>query len=106
MIVQVTSQCVVVAEPDDCLSLHVASNLPPHAVDEALRSSGLGRVGEGGQVMLDVVQLRDRAIAAGVTTDWPSHWDGMIEFASCKGWLSSDHSVVFAHLEADGGNSG
>ena len=100
MIVELGADGAVVREPDDCISLSVATALTGTDLDAALHTSGTGtRSADGDSVLLDVSVLHDRARAGASAPDWESRWTAMIEYAARKGWLSADGSAVQAHVE-------
>ena len=88
-----------ISEPDDCRRLHVATDLPPADVDAALRGTGIGRLGDTGDALLDVAELHSRARAVATAQSWDADWTAMIGYATTKGWVSDDGATVTAHVE-------
>jgi hypothetical protein len=97
--VAVTGAGVRVGAADDCTSLDVrtAPDLRP-SLDAALRQARLGQWDGGAEVDLQVVELRRRAVAEGVSAGWARRWDDMIGYAGRRGWLSADGTTVRAHV--------
>ena len=95
-----TAPEVRVAGVDDLARLHVAVGaLTPEEVDEALRSSGLGRLTDADTAVLDVAALRAAAESQATAADWGRQWDGMVEYARGKGWVGEDGTTLQAHVE-------
>jgi hypothetical protein len=95
----VTAESVVVGEPDDCTSLAVRAPgdcLP--VIDATLRRERLGSWDGGDEADIAVAELRRRASAGAVSTDWQMRWDAMIAYARRKSWLSTDGAMVRAHI--------
>ena len=91
---------VRVSSVDDLGRLHVAIGaLTTEEVDEALRSSGLGRLSDADTAVLDVAALRAAAESQATAADWARQWDGMVEYARGKGWVGEDGSTLQAHVE-------
>ncbi|WP_448614665.1 hypothetical protein [Modestobacter sp. URMC 112] len=91
---------VRVSSVDDLGRLHVAIGaLTTEEVDEALRSSGLGRLSDPDTAVLDVAALRAAAESQATAADWAGQWDGMVEYARGKGWVGEDGSTLQAHVE-------
>jgi hypothetical protein len=82
VIVQLDTGTVSIDEPDDCRRLHVATAPPPSDIDEVLRASGMGKLSETGEALLDETELRWRARAA--ATDWDDNWAAMIDYTTAK----------------------
>ena len=85
-----------------------AANLKALAVQVADRThlSALGDLGtvsqDGDHVWLSIESLRSAAaatLAADERAAWLDSYDGMIAFATSKGWTSPDGTAVRAHIE-------
>ena len=95
-----TAPEVRVSSVDDLGRLHVAVGaLTTEEADEALRSSGLGRLTDPDTAVLDVAALRTAAEAQATAGDWARQWDGMLEHAGGNGWLGDDGTTLRAHVE-------
>ena len=96
MFVEVTEGQCAVREAADLKSLSV------QAADRA-HLSALGALGQvdGDHVWLSIDALK-AAAAATVPDDersaWADGYDGMIAYATSKGWASADGSAVRAHI--------
>lgn len=100
MYVEVSSDGARVREPETLTSLSVrtAAGLGPAAVAAAL--AGLGLL-DGEHAWLGIEALRRAAGAAvpdGARAAWETGFDGMIAFATSKGWVAD--GAVRAHLES------
>lgn len=101
MFVEVDGNGAAVREPDvlTSLSVRVGRGVDDRAVAAAL--DGLGRL-DGSHVWLDVPALRDRAgslVGRDGRADWEAGFDGMIAYATSKGWVAD--GAVRAHLERE-----
>jgi hypothetical protein len=99
MYVAVTAAGLRVGDADDCTSLDVRT--PPEfrsSLDEALRHAGLGWWDGSAEADLQLTELRRRAVATGISAGWARRWDGMIDYAGHRGWLSADGATVRAHV--------
>lgn len=99
MYVDLSSGTAVVRKAEDLKSLSVVS---PGGVPDA---SALGQLGvvEGGHVWLSVSALRAAAAATVPEADrepWIGAFDGMIAYATSKGWTDESGTRVRAHVEA------
>lgn len=100
MIVRLDATSVSITEADDCRRLHVATTLAAPDIDDALRASGIGRRGDGGDALLDVARLHGLAKAAATADDWDDNWSAMIGYATTKGWVTDEGRTVAAHIES------
>ena len=97
IVIDLTESRVLLQDPTDFTRFSVAiegdGDLP-----EVIRESGLGRLKDDGEhVAVDPVALR--ALAGPAATDeWDEAFAGMREYASDKGWVEADGSIV-AHIE-------
>jgi hypothetical protein len=92
------------AHVDDLAHLHLAVGaLTTEEVDEALRAAGLGRMADDDTGLLDVAALRAATEPSATTPNWGQQWDGMVELARSKGWMSEDGATLRAHVEAAAG---
>ncbi len=98
MIIVVTGNNAIVKEGDDCSRLHVETDTGLEATDAALRAAELGRL-RGREAELDVESLRRAGFTSQQTQDWSQRWQGMLEYADTKGWLSSDRATLTAHIQ-------
>jgi hypothetical protein len=100
IIVDLTEERVILAEPDDFTRFSVAieGEGPTDAVAEIIAASGLGRLtSEGAQVAVDPVALR--ALAGSSTTNaWDEGFEKMCAYAASKGWVEADGAIL-AHIE-------
>lgn len=88
---------VSVREPDELGELAVrAPGLEEEDVSEALASAGCGSV-DNGHAWLKIHELRARAGAQ--PAEWVEAFEGMIDFARSRGWLTQDGERVQAHIE-------
>ena len=99
MYVELSDGAAHVRQADDLKSLSVRA--PGGVADPA----ALGDLGEpdGAHVWLSVSALRDAAAATvpeGDRAEWTRGFDGMIAYATSKGWTNEAGTHVRAHLEA------
>ena len=102
MIVELTQHAATILEADDLRRLHLTTDLPPDAVQEALTISRIGREFDGTRVVLLVEELHRRAAGAATIDNWEQRWEAMIDFARSHGWLTPDQTGVLAHVEKAG----
>lgn len=99
MFVDLRDGAAVVREAEVLTALSVVA---PDGVAEAAALGHLGRP-DGAHVWLSVAELRSAA-AATVSeherTDWLKGFDGMIAYATSKGWTDESGTHVRAHVEA------
>lgn len=69
------------------------------SIDNILREGALGSVVDT-HAYLDIEALRRRRVELGLIDD--DAYDGMIEYAAKKGWVSDDGGAVRAHIERVG----
>jgi len=99
MYVDLSSGAAVVCQADDLKSLSVVA--PGATVNPA----ALGDLGEadGGHVWLAIASLRESAAASMPEAErdaWTTGFDGMIAYATSKGWTNEAGTHVRAHVEA------
>lgn len=99
MIVELRSEGAEVVQADDLGRLHVSTDLPASAVQEALHVSGLGTLFDGERVVLLIAELRRRAAEASTARDWDRRWAAMIDFARAHAWTTDDGAGLLAHVE-------
>ena len=86
-------------EPEDCKAFHVqASGVAEGALDEVAAALGdWAAGGADGHVWVSVAAVR--AAAAGrVGPGWDADFDGMVAYASTKGWLNATGDSLQAHV--------
>ncbi|OYD70378.1 hypothetical protein [Rhodococcus sp. OK302] len=98
MIIRISDLEVTVHESDDLNRMHVESDSDHIAIDTALRSSGLGHLGEENSVVLDTAALRSRCTDP--TPDWERRWAAMMDYATKKGWTRDGGRSIVAHIES------
>jgi hypothetical protein len=83
------------------LSVHVVASSEGADLSAGLR--GLGVVAEDGAHVWLLIDALKAAAAATLPADQRSEWstgfDGMIAYATAKGWTSADGCSVRAHIE-------
>ena len=88
-------------EPENLKQFHVvhAGTGDDSLVATALEAAGVGRASPNANhvyVNVDAV----RSMAAGRVGDgWAQEFEGMLAYASSKGWLDANGSAVEAHIE-------
>ncbi len=103
MFVEIRNGAASVHEAADLKSLSVRADGQAHDGEVATGLVGLGLVADGGEhAWLQIAALK-AAAAATVPTDeqaaWTTGFDGMIAYATSKGWTSADGHAVRAHIE-------
>lgn len=96
-------------EPDDLgrFSVRVVGRAERDGADGAaeladvLRVAGVGRLDEGGDVLVRPDWLRQSAAAGGVRPDWEERFEGMCRFARSKGWVTAVDGSIRAHVVRD-----
>ena len=95
---------VRVVHVEDLTRLHLAlGEVTDEEADESLRSAGLGRLTGDDAALIDVAALRRAAEPQSSAPDWPRRWDGMLDAARGKGWLSEDGASLQVHVESAAG---
>lgn len=102
MYVEVSSDGARVREPETLTSLSVRAEA---GLDRAALAGALVPLGrlEGGHAWLEIEALRHAAgadVPAESRPEWDSGFEGMIAYASSKGWVAD--GAVRAHLESLG----
>jgi hypothetical protein len=100
IIVDLTEERVILAEPDDFsrFSVAIEGEGPVAAAAEIVASSGLGRIQpDGAQVAVDPVALRALA-GSSATPAWDVGFESMRAYAAGKGWVGDDGAIL-AHSE-------
>jgi hypothetical protein len=91
---------VRVEDVDDLTRLHLAVGaLTDEDVDSALRDAGLGRLVDGETGVLDVAALRAAAQPKATSATWAEEFDGMVTYATEKGWSADDGAGLQVHVE-------
>lgn len=94
MFVRVTeSETAHLVEPEVLTALSVV------LVGDAPRDLGGFGSFDGDHAWLGIQALRSAAHAAGVPETWDEQFEGMLEYAKTKGWLSSGGTALRAHVE-------
>ena len=78
MIVRLDADGAVVADADDCSSVHVQTGLDADGLRAALVATGSGAPAGPGLVVLDIAVLRSRARLLATAPDWAECFDGML----------------------------
>ena len=92
---------VRVSDVDDLQHLQVAIGaLTTEEVDQALQDAGMGRLADEDTALLDVAALRAAAGALTSAGGWEQGFDGMVQQARDKGWVTDDGATLKAHLES------
>ena len=95
---------VRVVHVDDLTRLHLAlGEVTDEEADECLRAEGLGRLTGDDDALIDVAALRRAAEPHATLPDWGTRWDGMVEYARGKGWLTEDGAALQVHVESAAG---
>ena len=95
--VDVEKSEVALEEPEVLDRFHVASSGSLEAIVRALGEHGRA-ASEADHVYVRIDSLR--ALAAGhVSAAWESRFDGMIAYATKKGWVDQAGTHVMAHVE-------
>jgi hypothetical protein len=79
-----------VVDADNLRELHVE-------VGEGETLGALGEI-EGTHAWLDIATLRRLAAPSASSSAWPDEFDGMIAYATAKGWVDEDRAAVRAHM--------
>jgi hypothetical protein len=95
---------VKVMDVDDLTRLHLAlGEVTDEEADAALRESGIGRLEGHDTGVLDTAALRAAAEARATAENWSAGFDGMVEYARSKGWLTDDGAGLQVHVESAAG---
>jgi hypothetical protein len=99
MIIQVQPhQQAAVLEVDDLKSFKVVV-VGPGTHEEVQAALGdLGRVPDDTHAWISIQELRSASGRDDVAS-WRSGFDGMVDYAASKGWVSDDGSELRAHIE-------
>lgn len=90
------SGVVLVSEPQDCKRLSAVLT-GSGSLTNALGS--LGRADEDGEhLWIDISKLRAAAAPAG-DAGWASQYEGMIRYATSKGWVDQSLQQVRVHID-------
>ena len=82
MIVRLDANGAVVADADDCATVHVETRLAADRLRTALVTTGTGTLDEPGDVVvLDIAVLRSRARLVATTPDWAHCFADMVASA-------------------------
>ena len=105
MHVLVTEAAVTVEDVEDLkrLAVVVGPQVADTAVHPRLLEAGLTVADtehpEPDHQWLSIDALRAAGAARAAAADWPGQFDGMIAYATGKGWTNPDGSLVAAHIE-------
>ena len=95
---------VRVVHVEDLSRLHLAlGEVTDEEADESLRAAGLGHLTGDDAALIDVAALRRAAEPQSSAPDWSRRWDGMLDSARGKGWLSEDGASLQVHVESAAG---
>jgi hypothetical protein len=95
---------VRVMDVDDLSNLHLGlGEVTDEEADAALRAAGLGRLENSDTGFLDTAALRTAAEARATAADWSARFDGMLQHAREKGWLTDDGAALQVHVESAAG---
>jgi hypothetical protein len=86
-------------EANDHGSLKVVVAGSGSTEDVAAALGDVGTVGGDGGAEIDVLTLKALAGPAAEDPEWLSSFDGMVAFASSRGWLTEDARALKAHCE-------
>jgi hypothetical protein len=78
VIVRLDADGAVVADADDCSTVHVETGLDPDGLRVALATTGTGAPSGPDAVVLDIGVLRSRARLLATAPDWSECFDGML----------------------------
>jgi hypothetical protein len=81
MIVRLEADGAVVADADDCSTVHVETGLDADDLKTALVTTGTGTLADHGTAVLDVGVLRSRARLVATAEDWPRCFADMLAAA-------------------------
>ena len=85
-------------EPEDCSRFHVeSSGNDPGALGERLDGAGRIEGAPPGPVWIDVDWVRSQARGR-VPEGWDRSFEGMLGYASSKGWLDDEGRSIRAHV--------
>jgi hypothetical protein len=70
---------------------------------EVMARSGLGRLQDGGEALLDAAALRAAAEPRATAADWTAQWDTMVGRARDEGRLSDDGAAIRVRVEPAAG---
>lgn len=96
MLVSVTEDAVVLDEVEDTGRFHVVTTLDDTATGRTLQQHGAGRLVDGtAQIAVAFVRAAcgERTVDAG----WRERFEGMLDYARAKGWLTAEGDIV-AHV--------
>ena len=92
---------VSLEEPENCKQFHVAvsGDADDGLVASTLDAAGVGRASpNAGHVYVTIDAVRSMAEGR-VGDSWAADFDGMLGYASSKGWLDETGSAIEAHIE-------
>jgi len=85
-------------EPADCTRFHVeAPTLDTAEVGARLGEAGTAEGAPEGHVWVDVAWVRAQAEGR-VPEGWAEEFDGMLAYATKKGWLDAESRAIQAHV--------
>ncbi len=86
-------------EPDDCMRFQVTvRGLDEAATRKQLQADDVGRLEDDETAWINVAAVRKLAEGR-VGVDWAERFQGMLDYAFSKGWLSDDGAAIQAHIE-------
>ncbi|HVC70355.1 MAG TPA: hypothetical protein VNC61_08915 [Acidimicrobiales bacterium] len=90
---------VSLAEPADCRRFDVVvhGTGDRESLDQALVAASVGRTDDD-EVLVDVAAVR-RLASGSVADSWEADFQGMLDFARSKRWLTDDGQAIRAHVE-------
>ena len=93
-----TTRMVSLVDEEDLtsFSVRVPSSYPRDQVASSLRTFGAGRLLDD-EAEINVEWLR--ACTAEKSAEWQTKFDGMLAYASTRGWMDAEGTTVMAHIE-------
>lgn len=99
MKIEVTSDGTRVTDAVDLKKFSVVSDLEPSSLGEVLRAREWGSPSDQADHVFVSIEAIRRDTAEQATIDWSSGFEGMLAYASSRGWLSPDGKTILGHIE-------
>ena len=99
--VDVDSSQVTLEEPGNCTQFHVVAagqDGQVSAQDLAPHLGAVGSVADDDHLWISIDEVR-RMAAGRVPDGWEAEFDGMVAYATSKGWLDDGGTALRAHIE-------